>query len=289
MKIQKKKERENSFVWKKENKEERKRKDMKKWIQTGLAAMMMFTAACSSSSQSEEDHLARIQSAGKLVVGLEGDWQPFSYHDKDDVLMGVDVEVATEIAKRIGVEVEIVEGKWDGLLTGLSTGTYDMVVNGVDITDERKETFDFSDPYMYDSTVLVIKEGTEGITCFEDLDGRTTANSIGSTYMEIGESYGATVQGVDDLTKCMDMVKNGTVDATVNASTSINDYIKTTGETCFTIVDTSDPMPYAIPLKKGEDNATLLEAVNKALEDMRVDGTLKAISEKYFGSDLTNE
>ena len=261
---------------------------MKKWIQTGIAAVMLCTtAACTT--KTEDDHLARIKAEGKIVVGLEGDWQPFSFHDQDDVLCGVDVEVAKGIAERIGVEAEIVEGKWDGLLTGLSTGTYDIVVNGVDITDERKETFDFSDPYIYDRTVLVIKEGTEGITSFDDLAGKTTANSIGSTYMEMGEAYGATVQGVDDLTKCMDLVKNGTVDATINAATSINDYIKTTGETGFVIVDESDTVPYAIPMKKGEDNATLREVINQALQDMREDGTLKAISEKYFGSDLTQE
>ena len=261
---------------------------MKKWIQTGIAAVMLCTtAACTT--KTEDDHLARIKAEGKIVVGLEGDWQPFSFHDQDDVLCGVDVEVAKGIAERIGVEAEIVEGKWDGLLTGLSTGTYDIVVNGVDITDERKETFDFSDPYIYDRTVLVIKEGTEGIASFDDLAGKTTANSIGSTYMEMGEAYGATVQGVDDLTKCMDLVKNGTVDATINAATSINDYIKTTGETGFVIVDESDTVPYAIPMKKGEDNDTLREVINQALQDMREDGTLKAISEKYFGSYLTQE
>ena len=160
---------------------------MKKWIQTGIAAVMLCTtAACTT--KTEDDHLARIKAEGKIVVGLEGDWQPFSFHDQDDVLCGVDVEVAKGIAERIGVEAEIVEGKWDGLLTGLSTGTYDIVVNGVDITDERKETFDFSDPYIYDRTVLVIKEGTEGIASFDDLAGKTTANSIGSTYMDMGEA-----------------------------------------------------------------------------------------------------
>ena len=265
---------------------------MNKLMKLGLAAVMglsLVGCGSSSSSTSEEDHLARIKSAGKLVVGLEGDWQPFSYHDKEDNLCGVDVEVAENIAKKLGVEVEIVEGKWDGLLTGLTTGTYDLVINGVDITDERKETYDFSDPYVYDKTVLVVRDDNTDIQSFDDLKGKTTANSIGSTYMEIGEKYGADVQGVDDLSKCMDMVKNGTVNATVNAATSINDYIKTTGDTCFKIVDESDSMPYAIPLKKGEDNATLLKAVNEALSEMRSEGTLKEISEKYFGSDLTEE
>lgn len=265
---------------------------MNRLMKLGLAAVMglsLVGCGSSSSSASEEDHLARIQSAGKLVVGLEGDWQPFSYHDKEDNLCGVDVEVAQNIAKKLGVDVEIVEGKWDGLLTGLSTGTYDLVINGVDITDERKQTYDFSDPYVYDKTVLVVRDDTADINSFDDLKGKTTANSIGSTYMEIGEKYGADVQGVDDLSKCMDMVKNGTVNATVNAATSINDYIKTTGDTCFKIVDESGSMPYAIPLVKGEDNATLLKAVNEALSEMRSEGTLKEISEKYFGSDLTEE
>ena len=261
---------------------------MKRLAKLALALMMGLTVA-GCKAEKDEDHLTRIKSAGKLVVGLEGDWQPFSYHDKDDKLCGVDVEVAQNIAKKLGVDVDIVEGPWDGLLTGLSTGTYDLVINGVDITDERKATYDFSDPYMYDKTVLVVRDDNTDIKSFDDLKGKTTANSIGSTYMEMGEKYGATVQGVDDLTKCMDMVKNGTVNATINASTSVNDYIKTTGDTCFKIVAESDSMPYAIPMKKGTDNETLLKAVNEALSDMRKDGTLKEISEKYFGSDLTEE
>lgn len=190
-----------------------------------LSAVMTFTlAGCGSS----KDHLATIQDKGEITIGLEGDWQPFSYHDKDDKLMGVDVEVAKNIAKKLGVKANIVEGKWDGLLTGLSTGTYDLVINGVDITKEREKKFDFSTPYAYDHTVLVVRNDNTTITSFDDLKGKTTANSIGSTYMELGEDYGATVKGVDDLTKCMDLVKSGGVDATINAATSINDYLQTT-------------------------------------------------------------
>ena len=91
---------------------------MKKLLAGLLSAAMTFTlAGCGSS----KDHLATIQDKGEITIGLEGDWQPFSYHDKDDKLMGVDVEVAKNIAKKLGVKANIVEGKWDGLLTGLST------------------------------------------------------------------------------------------------------------------------------------------------------------------------
>ena len=124
----------------------------------------------------------------------------------------------------------------------------------------------------------------------DDLKGKTTANSIGSTYMELGEDYGATVKGVDDLTKCMDLVKSGGVDATINAATSINDYLQTTKDSSFKIVDQSkESTPYAIPMVKGDDNASLKKAVNKALKELKEDGTLSKISIKYFGEDLTKE
>lgn len=260
---------------------------MKKLLAGLLSTAMVFTlVGCGSS----KDHLATIQDKGEITIGLEGDWQPFSYHDKDDKLVGVDVEVAKNIAKKLGVKANIVEGKWDGLLTGLSTGTYDLVINGVDITKEREKKFDFSTPYAYDHTVLVVRNDNTTITSFGDLKGKTTANSIGSTYMELGEDYGATVKGVNDLTKCMDLVKSGGVDATINAATSINDYLQTTKDTSFKIVDQSkESTPYAIPMVKGDDNTSLKKAVNKALKELKEDGTLSKISIKYFGEDLTKE
>lgn len=271
---------------------------MKKLFNTTFAGILAFSlGACSTStttasttSSTEEDHLARVLAAGKLTIGLEGDWQPFSYHDEEDNLVGFDVEVATYVAEYLGVEADIVEAPWDGLFSGMAAGTYDVVVNGVDVTEERQKSYDFSDPYAYDHTVLVVKEDNSDITSFEDLEGKTTANSIGSTYMEIGEEYGATVSGVDTLAETMTMVINSQVDATINAATSVNDYINTTKETRIKIVAQSeDATAYAIPLVKGEDNATLLEKVNEALAAVREDGTLKELSEKYFGADLTEE
>ena len=155
---------------------------------------------------------------------------------------------------------------------------------------EREKKFDFSTPYAYDHTVLVVRNDNTTITSFDDLKGKTTANSIGSTYMELGEDYGATVKGVDDLTKCMDLVKSGGVDATINAATSINDYLQTTKDSSFKIVDQSkESTPYAIPMVKGDDNTSLKKAVNKALKELKEDGTLSKISIKYFGEDLTKE
>lgn len=241
-----------------------------------------------SSGSAEDTSLADVQKAGKIRIGLEGDWQPFSYHDADDSLVGYDVEVAQNIAKELGVEAEITEAPWDGLLTGLSTGVYDIVVNGVDITPDREETFDFSDPYAYDHIDLVVKKENTDITSFNDLKGRTSANSTGSTYAELGEQYGAAVSNVPTLAETMELVLNGTVDATINADTSVQDYLNTTGETDLKVVaQLDDVTSYAIPLKKGSDS--LREAVNAAIQKMRDDGTLSELSKKYFGADLTNK
>ena len=265
---------------------------MKKYTAAALAAMLAGTlalAGCGSSGSSGEDHLARIKKAGKITVGLEGDWQPFSFHDSSENLIGFDVEVAQNVAEILGVEAEIIEAPWDGLFAGMSAGTYDMVVNGVDVTEERQKTYDFTDPYAYDHTVLVVKAGNADITAFEDLSGKTTANSIGSTYMEIGESYGADVKGVDTLAETMSMVLNDQVDATINAATSVQDYLLTTGEKKLAVIDQLDEATsYAIPLVKGSDNDSLRAAINDALKQMRESGKLAELSEKYFGADLTN-
>lgn len=250
------------------------------------AALLASLAGCSS--KSEDTSLKDVQVSGELKIGLEGDWQPFSYHDEDDNLVGYDVEVATKVAEKLGVKAVITEGPWDGLLTGLDTGVYDVVVNGVDVTPERSETFDFTDAYAYDHIDLVVKKDNTTITSFEDLKGKKSANSTGSTYAEMGEEYGATVSNVPTLAETMELVLNGTVDATINADTSIQDYLNTTGEKGLMVVAQDDEATeYAIPVKKG--NTSLKEAINDALKELREEGTLKELSIKYFGADLTEK
>lgn len=240
-------------------------------------------------SAAAEDHLARIKAAGKITIATEGVWAPFTYHDPDsNQLVGFDVEVAAAIAEKLGVEADFKEVAFDGGLTGVSTGTFDMMANGVDVTEERKGTYDFTDPYAYDHAVIVTLATNDSITSFEDLAGLTTANSAGSTYEAMGIEYGATVSNVDTLGETMTLVLNGTVDATINANTSAQDYFNTTGTTDLKVaaVD-SEVTNYAIPLAKGNDNDTLREAINKAIAELREEGKLSEISNKYFGADIT--
>ena len=192
--------------------------------------------AASIASSAPLNKLDSIQKSGKLVVALEGAWQPWSYHDASDTLVGYDVEVSRAIAEKLGVEPEYVESDWDSLFAGLDAGRYDLVCNGVEVTEERAKTYAFTTPYGYIHTALAVRKDNTDITSFEDLKGKTTANSLASTYMELAESYGATVQGIDTLEETIQLLTAGRIDATLNADVSFYDYLNVHPDADFKLV-----------------------------------------------------
>ena len=265
---------------------------MKKIARLAVLALsaLLVLSACGKKQTATTDRLTQIQEKGELVIALEGNWAPWSFHDDSDTLVGYDVEVGQAIAEKLGVKATFVEGEWDGLLAGVEAGRYDMVINGVDITDSRKETYDFSTPYAYISTALVVGKDNDTIHSFEDLKGKTTANSIGSTYMELAEQYGATCSGVDTLDETIQMVLQGRADATLNADVSFYDYLNQHPDAAIKIVaEADDANEVAIPMQKGDASAALRQAVDKAIEELRSEGTLSELSNKYFGADISSK
>lgn len=256
---------------------------------TGCSSKDTAASTASAASSATLNKLDSIQKSGKLVVALEGAWQPWSYHDSSDTLVGYDVEVSRAIAEKLGVEPEYVESDWDSLFAGLDAGRYDMVCNGVEVTEERAKTYAFTTPYGYIHTALAVRKDNTDITSFEDLKGKTTANSLASTYMELAESYGATVQGIDTLEETIQLLTAGRIDATLNADVSFYDYLNVHPDADFKLVaQTAEASHVAIPVLKSEDTA-YLDALNIAIEELRADGTLKTLSEKYFGQDISSE
>ena len=247
------------------------------------------SSTAASASAAAANKLEAIQSNGKLVIALEGAWQPWSFHDESDTLVGYDVEVSRAIAEKLGVEPEYVESDWDSLFAGLDAGRYDLVCNGVEVTEERAKTYNFTTPYGYIHTALAVRKDNDDIKSFEDLAGKTTANSLASTYMELAESYGATVQGIDTLEETIQLLTAGRIDATLNANVSFYDYLNVHPDADFKLVaQTEDASHVAIPIVKSEDSS-FLDALNNAIDELRADGTLKELGEKYFGQDISSE
>lgn len=262
---------------------------MKRMIAVMLAVFMLASVLTMAvSAKGSDDLLETIQERGTIIVGLEGDWAPWSYVDENDELTGYDVEVAKAIADKLGVEIQIVPGEWDGLFAGMDAGRYDMVVNGVEVTEERADKYDFSTPYAYIRTALIVKGDNDSIKTFEDLKGKKTANSIASTYMNLAESYGATCYGVSTLDETLTMVLQGRVDATLNAIVSFTDYMAQHPDSNLKVVATTEEASnVAIPMRKGDETASLREAVNKVIDELREDGTLSELSTRFFGEDIS--
>ena len=249
---------------------------------------MDISSETAASADNSGDLLAQIQQRGEIVFGTEGTWSPWTYHDENDQLVGFDIEVAQKVAEKLGVKATFVEGEWDGLLAGVDGGRYDSMANGVEITEERAQKYDFSDPYCYIRTAIIVKSDDDSINSFEDLNGKTTANTISSTYATLAESYGAKTTGVDDLNQTIELLLNGRVDATLNAEVTYFDYLKEHPDANIKIAAlTNDASQVAFPVRKGDETATLREALNQAINELREDGTIAEISEKYFGTDLS--
>ena len=179
--------------------------------------------------------------------------------------------------------------EWDGLFAGLNSSRYDIVANGVEVTPERAETYDFSEPYAFIRTAIIVRDDNTDITSFEDLDGKHTANTLASTYATLAESYGATATGVDDLAQTIELLLAGRVDATLNAEVTYYDYMAQHPDAPIKIAALTDTASeVSIPVRKGENSAALLESINAAIDSLRESGELSRISEKYFGSDISS-
>lgn len=254
-----------------------------------LCLGMLSLVACGSGNEAEgKTLLEEVTERGSIIVATEGTWAPWTYHDENDVLTGFDIEVAKAVAEKMGLKVEFVEVEWDGILAGVESGRYDIAANGVEIDDEREEKYDFCSPYAYIHTALIVRNDNTSITKFEDLAGKTTANTLQSTYAKLAESYGATVTGVDDLAQTIELLTAGRIDATLNADVSYYDYLTQHPDAAIKLVAlTKDASKVAFPVKKNDRNKTFIEAVNKAIKELYDEGVISQLSIKFFGGDIT--
>lgn len=230
--------------------------------------------------------LDQVKAAGVLRIGTEGTYAPFTFHDASGALVGFDVEIGQEIAKRIGVEAQFVEGPWDGLIAGIDANRYDVVINQVGITDERKAKYDFSEPYIASKAALVVRGDNTDITSFESLAGKKAAQTITSNFGKLAQANGAEIVPTEGFDQSIALVIQGRADATINDSLSFFDFKKQQPDADVKIVATEAEADFSgVLLAKGKPE--LVQAINDALAAIKEDGTYTAISEKYFGEDVS--
>ncbi|MDV3220344.1 amino acid ABC transporter substrate-binding protein [Intrasporangium sp.] len=255
-----------------------------------LAVLAVLLTACSTSGTdsgaSGGSDLAAVKEAGVLKVGTEGTYAPFSFHDPTtNELVGYDVEVIKAVADELGVTVEYVETPWDAIFAGLTSGRYDVVANQVTRTTEREGLYGLSRTYTYSEGVIATRADEASITDLAGLKGRKAAQSLTSNWAQVAKDAGANVESVEGFTQAITLLKQERVDATVNDSLAVLDYQKSTGDTDVKIAATTgDVSEQVVATRKDSD---LVPAIDEALADLAADGTLKAISEKYFGSDVS--
>jgi len=243
-------------------------------------------APAPAAEQGEQSLLDKVKAEGKILIGTEGTYAPFTFHDASGQLTGYDVEVVTEVARRIGVEPVFMETQWDAMFAGLDAGRFDVVANQVGIRPDRQEKYDFSIPYTVSSAVLVTHKDNTTVKGFEDIKGLKAAQTLTSNLTDIARSHGAEIVGVEGFNQAIELLVSKRVDVTINDGLSLLDFLKQKPDTPIKIV-AKDPnvAENAFLFRKG--SGELVEAFNKALQEMREDGTLKKISEKWFNADVS--
>ena len=242
-----------------------------------LLAALVLTACGSPAGNGENP----VKAAGVLRVGTEGVYSPFSYHDPaTGQLTGYDVDVARAVGEKLGVNVEFVETPWDSIFAALEANRFDVVANQVTITPERQQKYDLSQPYAIGEGVIVTRTDDTSITSLADLKGKVSAQSTTSNWADVARQAGAKVESVEGFAQAATLLNQGRVDATINDSIAVYAYLAETGDTSIKIAaQTGEKSEQGFAARK---NSGLLPDLNKALDELKADGTLASISQKYL-------
>lgn len=256
---------------------------------SGIKFLLTFVMASAVTlSASAADLLDAVKARGTLKVAVEGTFPPFNFRDqKTNELDGYDIDVAKLLASKLGVKAEFTTIEWSGILAGLTAGKYDVIVNQVGITDKRKESFDFSEPYTFSAPQLILnKKSTASYKSLDDLKGKKLGLGQGTNF----EQKAKAVAGVDVKTypgapEYLQDLAVSRIDAALNDSLMVAYLLKNSKLPLKpgAVLEGTDKM--GVPFNKG--NPQFKAALDKAIADSIADGSLKKISVKWFGVDVT--
>jgi cystine transport system substrate-binding protein len=260
-----------------------------KTTQQPAASPTLDTKNTPAASPASANLLEQIKKNGKIKVGLMGTYAPYNFLNDKKEVDGYDADIAKNVAKKLGVQADFITGEFSGLIEGLQKEKYDVLISQVTITEDRKKTMDFSNPYIKNSVNVVVKGDNNTIKAVEDFKGKKIGIGLGTNdekYLrdvampKVGNFEIATYNDV--ISSLMDL-NVGRIDATINNIFALKP-----------LMDKNKLNIKAVgaPIKEDfagvatrKNNPELVEAINKALSEMKTDGTLKEIHQKWFGVD----
>lgn len=249
-----------------------------------FAALVLLLAGCGGGDDSNgasDSVLSSIEKEKVLKVGTDATFKPFEYKSGGE-FQGYDVDLINAIAKELGAEkVEFIDTEFKGLIPGLQSKKFDIIVSAMYITDERKETIDFSDSYFPGGLSIMVQEDNNEITSLEDLSGKAVAVQIGTKSVEFLETNvpDAELVKVEKNTEMFLELESGKVDAVVTGLPAAKTYIKENGK-MKVLDETLTEEYYGYGIRK--ENTEFREAVNKALQTLKDNGTYDEINTKWF-------
>lgn len=264
---------------------------MKKLVSImAMGVLLMSLVACSGDKKETkvEDSLAKIKESGTIILGTSADYPPYEFHNIEngkDEIVGIDIEIAKAVAEDLGVELQIKDMSFDGLIAALNVGEMDFVMSGMASTPEREEAVDFSIPYNEQGQVLLVRtEDVEKYKSVEDLKGLT----IGTQFGTVQESYAkenfkdSEVKSIQDNNAVVMELKNKTYDA-VFAAKIVAEKFASMQEGLATVdIGAPNEPGYSAAVKKG--NTALVEEINKVIDKLKAEGKIEAWIDQYSQS-----
>jgi cystine transport system substrate-binding protein len=261
--------------------------NMKSGLLKKLFALALVGASFVAASAHADDLLDQVKARGTLRIGLEGTFPPFNSKAPNGELVGYDVDIAKAVATKMGLKPEFVTTEWSGIIAGLQAGKFDVIVNQVGVTDQRKAVLDFSPAYTYSAAQLIQrKDDSRQFKTLEDLKGKKLGVGLGTNYMDMAKSVpGIDVKTYPGAPEYLRDLAASRLDAALNDRLMLAYLMKNSQLPLRTGALVGTGNPSAIPFKKG--NPKFAKAIDDAMTQLEADGTFTKISDKWFGIDVT--
>lgn len=221
---------------------------------------------------------------GKIIIATDATWPPMEFVNQSKDIVGFDIDLMNLAAKEGGFEVEFVNTAWDGIFAGLANEQYDAVMSSVTITEERKDTMDFSVPYINAGQVLIVQQSTSGVTVLADLKGKAVGAQIGTTGgMEVDKVAGVELKSYDELGLAIEDLVNGRIAGVVADTPIAADYVLQNDNYKGKLKIVGEPFTdelYGVAVKKG--NSKVLDIINAGLKKVMDKGLDEDVKDKWL-------